>query len=179
MLVGALGAGKACGSSSECQPGLSCESSVCTVMPTDGQRCLNYQCADTLYCGQDGVCHHPSRSGRGLPGRKHRLRRRPLLRPEDDHCQPHYGAGVDCALASYGCGDGLYCATGANVCTAEPGEGVSCADTRSSCNDGLYCNDAHLCQKERGPGETCADDKECQSDKCVGSKCAQGGCVFL
>jgi hypothetical protein len=179
MLVGALAAGVACSNSGECQPGMSCESKVCTVMPKDGQACLNHQCADNLFCGNDTICHAHRSQGSACPEGNYACADNLFCDPKTTTCQPHLGSGGDCSLASWACSDGLYCSTATKLCTPEPGGDASCADTRSSCTDGLYCDSSRVCQNEKGAGQACTDSKECHSGDCVAGKCSQGSCVFL
>jgi hypothetical protein len=175
MLVGTLAAGQACESDSDCQPGLECHSSVCTVMPGQGEACLDESyCAEDLFCAADGTCQQPRGRGGACPEGGQACADELYCDSVTETCQPPLGAGESCAADSWACGDGLYCADTTQTCTRNPGAGGDCAVSSGECADGTYCDSTDVCQPQQDQGAACTADDECKSDYCANDVCSGG-----
>ena len=181
MLVGLIAAGQACASDDECQPGLECHTSVCTMMPGQGEACLdNTYCAQDLFCADDGTCQKPRGRGGACPEGGQACAEDLYCDSVTTTCQPPLGAGASCAADSWACGDGLYCAEATSTCTKNPGAGGDCAASSGECADGYYCDASDVCQPQKDEGAACQNGDECKSQYCSQSVCSGGSaCEFL
>ena len=137
-LAGGGSRGNVCGTNSHCtEEGLSCVLGLCSNRRT-GSRCgFDFHCADSLVCGDDGICGSAVRS----------------MCATDDDC----AGSLICAGST----------VGALTCAQSNGRlGDACRRTADHCVDGLVCSGSSVCRIARdgvcGADGDCTDSLLCQ-----------------
>jgi hypothetical protein len=134
--------------------------STCAPFATLGQSCATATCGPGLRCDLASVCEVA-----------------PTI--------AILGAGGDCAPSSTVCNDGLYCATGTNLCMAQKAVGAACA-VPEECRHGTYCAaGTAICTAWLKLGDTCVrGEHRCggntycgASNKCLASPVLGGDCT--
>jgi len=176
-----------CQLNSQCEPGLLCFASRCTVPKTEGQGCRGFECASGLLCDDVTRTCERNRSMRygeactgdarfcasGLACTGARINPNGgvgcfgvcLYEALGDACTSH----TRCPVAAF-CGD-------AGVCLAGDA-GTPCA-TNDQCPRDLYCTAARVCAARHGLQQPCERTGSCASPyECRGST-ADGGARCL
>jgi len=169
--------GAACGRTSECAEGLTCNRgfvpAVCTQLAVKGERCGDRRdCLGGLVCGFEGaekVCMEPT----GVEGTRcdRSVRAMETTCGHGLVCNLHHGTCVSPANEGEPCGgvescaEGLSCNHGYEVSICTPlsamAQGDPCYST-DQCQEGLICGNS-LCQAPgfRAQGDVCQQDREC------------------
>ena len=158
---------------------LTCNSAdnKCVALPKEGEACINNECAEGLYCNDEGKCA----AYRGLGEECTSVYRcaSALYCNDEDKCANYPVAGEECTSESE-CADGYGCNETTNKCFEYPGVGEECYDY-SYCGPELKCSydydtDKNICWSTDGKKDSfcayyapCSEGLLCDHDinKCV------------
>ena len=156
----------------------------CAVLPSEGDACINGECAAGFYCNSDDTCN--ATRGLGEECTENSMCAEGLYCSYNDwKCTKIPVTGEKCSSNYPYCADYNYCDSATNKCVQYPGAGEECYDD-NHCGPELMCASDNLinkrmCRSTDGKeGSYCNDDTPCNEglhcdfnrDMCV------DGCVY-
>jgi hypothetical protein len=182
---GYVGLGQACGSSSQCDPSLTCDSGTCKTPSAVGGAC---PCREGLWCNTSGggagtcqaslatgsACSTASGSAPCILGS--------VCVGSPSACQIQVGLNGNCAASAELCGFGYVCSATTHTCLSAPSVGQACGPSAPLCIGG-YCDffaTSPSCVAQRTLGQSCTGMMpfECAPGLTCGSAgtCVRGYC---